>query len=193
MPARKYTFFTRADEAALSDVLKKKFPSLIFVDNYHPWHPIESIVDSQDWKITMIIPPPGWTPIYDYIHPWTGAKYYTVVNHPDEVMMFQRSWIVTERLENERLTFGEGTFQVGVTATMNKAQRSLAQKVWRLFEQIGTYRLQAELKTGWKPVEGKMECAGNDAIRWVRQDRRRRFHYGSFDLLPMEDYVANQD
>ena len=185
MPAAKQQFFTPVDEANLSQVLKEKFPNVAFVhlDSSRPdgWEERDSIQAFADhWEIDIILKPKGWKPnivrreLFERI-------VYIPDNRPDEYMVYQRSQFEASTFDGqgELTVLRDGMFQIGVTDVMTKAQMSLKNKVWRLLDIIGTCRLLGwvgpEGKRSWQELEGRIFCAGNDAIRWAREDKRRVF------------------
>lgn len=179
MPAAKYTFLTRVDEAALSTALREKFPTIRFYTGVrYPephWRYFDDIGSADIRIVRMVVPPPGWEPVFE---PGRG-----LINAPDEMMFLDRSQKTFEN-RDEWSRFQNGTFQVGVTAIMTNAQISLANKVWRLLSKIGTYRLQFCYQDVWKELPGKRYLAGHDAVRWALEDERRTF-YSAGDLRPL--------
>jgi hypothetical protein len=183
MPAAKYTFLTRVDEMALAEALREKFPDIRFYEyKAHP-HPqyryLDDIASADIDKVDMCV----GSPRFVEVKLWEPGGHYRVFNVPDEAMFLRRSYVGEQ--EPTRVIW-HGTLQVGITQVMTKRQISLANKVWRVLSKIGTYRLQVLLNDGeWHDDEGRRFFAGNDAIRWARQDETRRFHGTNLYYRPL--------
>jgi hypothetical protein len=181
MPSAKYMFLLPSDEVALANILREKFPDIRFYTHKGEptlhYHYFEDIASTDLDVVHMVVAPPGWEPIYE-LFPWPPPfekrTEYKVVNARDEVMFLRRSRLATK--DGEFRVLVEGVLQVGVTSRMNMAQLSFANKIWRLLANIGTYQLQSQSRDGtWGHQPGKMWFAGNDAIKWALEDKRRYF------------------
>lgn len=184
MPSDKYVFLTPADEVALSEVLREKFPLIRFYTReanepafrYHA--DISAASAANDFEVDMVVASSDWEPAFELREEGTMHEYYAVTNYPDEAMFLRHSKFFSN--EKEQILYG-GSFQVGLTLRMSKAQLSFANKVWRSLPKIGTYRLLARnIDSDWREHWGKHWFAGNDAIRWAREDKSRYFHYAGF-------------
>ncbi len=147
MPSAKYTFFTRDDEANLTEALKVRFPNIrFFTFKGHPkpdWRYLDGIHTTDTETVEMVLAPPSWEPeivIYEDL----GDDFHRIANYPDEVMFLKRSCEAVDQkkfMQRGSRQIGSGNFQDGITRGMTKAQKSFSNKVWRLPGESGTDRL----------------------------------------------------
>lgn len=84
----------------------------------------------------------------------------------------------------------EGHVHIFFDHPPTKEQRSFRDMIWRMFAQIGTWKLQPYERhphrtVDWKKTDKRI-WAGNDAIRWARENPLRKFSGGQFLYRPLD-------
>ena len=100
MPSSRQTFFTAADEMALSIALKERFPKIRFATRSKGARKGDlTYVDdipSAGGSLYMFVPPDGWEPVYYKLE--YGEENHGISNYPEEFMSFRPS----DKLHMER-------------------------------------------------------------------------------------------
>lgn len=191
MPSSRQTFFTLADEMAFSEILKARFPEILFTvrgkgGRKDDLVEVPDIPSADGERVDIFIPPDGWSPTYKEVEFVPGN--YGITNYPEESIYFMPSSKLL--MENGPLVgsgppmLGMGCIAVGISNRLTPKEKSFSGKVWRLVSKIATHRLKAthsgEPERQWKEIGGQMHWAGWDAVRWAFDDDRRIFRSGLY-------------
>jgi hypothetical protein len=183
--------FTKVDEAALSDVIREKYPNVKFFEN-RDWYAdsIPPVLASIDVALTrevyITIPGENWRP---QLEKKERRESYRIANFPAPYGLIRRSGgRLTE--DGEPRSVGLGAVHIFHNPPATKAQMSFQRAIWRRFDKIATWRLepfdQVTLRSlGWEKTD-KMLWAGNDAVRWANENKLRSFPAnGGFRYRPI--------
>lgn len=196
MSSGRDVYFILADEAAFSDLLLEKYPDAIFAADEHSsetnFRTFPSIDEADCSMVWVFVPTSRWQPKLKRggIH-----GMYVVANQPDMTIHFHRSsngWKSNDLTpDGEPRWITDGGCGIIYYPRPNKAQRSFRDRVWRIFPKIATWELEAYVRetrrrTAWEKTD-KIVWAGNDAIRWARENPLRRFTGTNIMYGPRKD------
>ena len=177
--------FTKVDEAALSAVIREKYPNVQFFED-RDWYidstppNIPSIDVATTRNVFFIMPEPDWRPTLEL---YSRDNTYWISNFPELLGFVERSGGVwgSENLteDGEPRIIMEGSITIMYKPPATKAQASFKGVIWRLFDKVGTWRLAPFGKTtrrrlDWEKTDKRL-WAGNDAIRWANENTLRSF------------------
>ena len=198
MPWARYTFFTRADEASFSAVLQKKYPNILFFEKsvwpneYSTPVPLKSIDAAKTSSVYIVLPEENWRPKLG----WQQSKRgYMIANLPDLCGMLMRSggvWDGDYRgPDDDPARIGYGTLQIFSDLPPTKAEKSFVRAIWRRFDKIATWRMEAvdsetRRTMEWEKTD-KLIWAGNDAIRWANDNKLRVFYSNNALYRPIRE------
>lgn len=199
MPSARYVYFTKADEAALSRELAAKYPNVLFLEDRDWPRPeigyISQIDKATTWAVYMYVPDDGWEP---EIGPSRTASGYRIKNLPEKLGILMRSsngWGPRELTDDgEPRWITQGTLHIPYNPPCPKGQAEFRRALWRIFNRIATWRLRPFNPSPRHPLDwektDKMIWAGNDAVRWARENKFRMFtganiYYRPFDSNEM--------
>jgi hypothetical protein len=177
-------FFTLADEAAFSELLVEKYLNAVFAADEHPsranFRTFPSIDRADCSMLWIFVPNQNWQPT---LEPGGFHGMYKVVNQPELTMHFIRSsngWASADLMpDGEPRWVTGGGCGVIYHPRPSKIQKAFRDRVWRIFPKIATWKLFAynsktRRRVSWEKTD-KIVWAGNDAMRWARENRLRRF------------------
>lgn len=202
MPSSRQIFFTLADELAFSEILKAKFPQILFAvrgkgGKKDDLTEVPDVPSADGKRVNILIPPDGWSPTYKEVEFVPGN--YGITNYPEEsIYIMPSSKLLMEHgplIGSGPPMLGMGWIMVGISDRLTPTEKSFSGKVWRLVSKIATHRLKAGCT--WQPnfqwrdgIGGQMHWAGWDAVRWAFEDDRRVFS-SSLHFRP-EDCLRDQ-
>lgn len=188
MPSARYVYFTKVDEAALSQELAAKYPNVHFLeDRDWPTADVEylpNIDAAKTWAVYMFVPDDGWAAETGLSRTKSG---YRIKNLPEKFGLLMRSsngWGPKELTsDDEPRWITQGALHIPYTPPCPKGQAEFRRVLWRIFDRIATWRLkpynpQPRVALDWKKTD-KMVWAGNDAVRWANAHPLRMFTGGS--------------
>lgn len=196
MPSARYVYFTKVDEAALSRELATNYPNVRFLED-RDWPNADvaflpSIDVATSRSVYLFVPDDGWKPKIGLSRTKTGHR---IQNLPERMAILMRSsngWSEKEFTpDGEPRWIEEGVLHIPFNPPCPKGQAEFRRTLWRIFERIGTWRLkpyyhQPRQAADWEKTD-KMIWAGNDAVRWAKENPFRMFSGGQFLYRPLED------
>lgn len=193
MSGRRDILFTKVDEAALSDVIREKYPNVKFfedrdwyIDSTPPF--LESIDKAATSGVYISIPNEEWRPRLEKVKRRTS---YRIANFPEPCGYIHRSSCTSSTKEYDLEWINLGAIHIFYYPSPSKTQLSFQRAIWRRFEKIATWRLEPfDLETqralDWEKTDKRL-WAGNDAIRWANEHPLRHFEgNGNFKYRPYD-------
>ncbi|MBT4701119.1 MAG: hypothetical protein HOB79_08570 [Rhodospirillaceae bacterium] len=191
-------FFTKADEAELSAVIRDKYPTVQFIEDRF-WPTCDSIPESlnsidqaKTEEVNIVVPGENWRPKLEYRDFGNWEEGYRITNFPQLHGFIRRSsggWgpnALTEDGEPRNILSGQMYFLYEPPAT--KEQKSFYQAIWRRFDKVATCDIQPleyQTRRRLPPHRDKMLWAGHDAIRWANENKLRVLVEGSTLYKPI--------
>ena len=198
MPWARYTFFTRADEAAFSATLRANYPNILFFEDriwpneYSTPVPLKSIDAAKTSSVHIFVPKENWRP---QLERRDSVEGYVIGNRPEMRGMLMRSggvWDGDYRSpDDDPARIGYGTLHIFSDLPPTKAEKSFVRAIWRRFDKIATWRMEAVDRETRRTMEwektDKLIWAGNDAIRWANDNKLRVFYSNNALYRPIRE------